>query len=56
MHVLTQLSVPSNFEKPKRTVRLLGRIGYVPFNIICHTKTMDDNERLCAMQPLTVMR
>ena len=28
MHVLTQLSVPSNFEKPKRTVRLLGRIRY----------------------------
>ena len=26
MRVSTQLSVPSNFEKPKRTVRLLGRI------------------------------
>ena len=29
MHVLTQLSVPSNFEKPKRKVQLLGRIRYI---------------------------
>ena len=31
MHVLTQLSVPSNFEKHKRTVRLLGPIRYIFF-------------------------
>ena len=35
------MSVPSNFEKPKRTVRLLGRIRYIYHRRALVTKYKD---------------